>query len=139
MPTIESVESSVISAVTAFRKHCSREKDWDGQLSCHCAHRWVLYRAGDNSPVSTDEYPSIIDYVLDVVASNGAQSESPGAIIESRIGGQMYAKRFFHAHPVNSHGPTATGCTHSSLYSSSYVGASLVAAMPSNERNPLNG
>lgn len=44
-----------------------------------------------------------------------------------------------HAHPVNSHGPTATGCTHLSEYRSSYVGASVHAPIPSSERNPLNG
>lgn len=44
-----------------------------------------------------------------------------------------------HAHPVNSHGPTATGCTHSSEYRPSYVSASCVAASPSKDRKPLNG
>ena len=49
------------------------------------------------------------------------------------------AHGFYHAHPVNSHGPTATGCTHSSEYRPSYVIDSCVAASPSKDRNPLNG
>ena len=53
----------------------------------------------------------------------------------------MVAKvaRRFHAYPVSSHGPCATGCAHVSAYNSSQVGASHAAPMPSNERNPLNG
>ena len=63
---------------------------------------------------------------------------------KSRLEGRAWTawkggEAFNHAHPVNSHGPTATGCTHASEYSSSYVGASHSAPSPSSERNPLNG
>lgn len=65
--------------------------------------------------------------------------EMTKAIMGQNLSTDERAERRNHAHPVNSHGPTATGCTHVSEYSSSYVGASRSAPSPSSERNPLNG
>jgi len=103
-------ESEIISQVTSYRKRCAHSKDWDEQLRCHCAHRWLLYYDGTDDLVPMSDYERAIQgresaYVSDVVSSNEAKHHDVGIVVDSAyVGKRVYAKKFLgmRAIPVDS-------------------------------------